>query len=237
MARDAKEIARQWNRIHTGVGKAGKEHFEKKGDGDPDFVQKPPNKTVKQPKSTNFVLSREAQISLPDEFLISELQDQLREKTHELSSSVPKNPLVVDLSVIIHGIMDPRKHYSSLRCIELIRSNKYELVTNNATIGEVRDILDNTFISPKIRELLGRVSMTTFQLKQLVNLLCDHSTNINPLTEYIETDQYLEDTNDAPYLKLLVAIQEFGGLLISRDQHLLKMDAYYPGKIFHPDRL
>lgn len=237
MTRNAKEIARQWNKDHHGKNMAGKEHFSKKGDGNSDFVQKPPNKTTKSSKSTNFVLSRETQISLPEEFLISELQDRLKEKTQELSSKVPQNPLIVDLSVIVHGIMDPRRHYSSLKIIELIRSNKYELVTNNATIGEVRNILDNTYIPPKIRELLGRLSMTAFQLKQLVNLLCDHSTNINPLTEYIETDQYLEDASDAPYLKLLIATQNFGGLLISRDQHLLKMVDYYPGKIFHPDRL
>lgn len=237
MARDAKEIARRWNDEHRGTNRAGVEHFAKKGDGNPDFPQKPPIKTAKPPKNTNLKLSREAQISLPDEFLISELQDRLQAKTRKQSSEMPSKPLVVDLSVSMHAIIDPHRHYSSLRVIELIRTGEYRLVSNNATIGEVRDILDNTFISPKIRELLGRVSMTAFQLKQLVDLLCDHSTNINPLTEYLETDRYLEDSSDAPYLKLLVAIQEFGGLLISRDRHLLKMVTYYPNKIFHPDRL
>ena len=228
---EKRENAEKFRLAHLGNNTVGREHANR--EGDPDIPVRTPHSSARKTNHRPLSSNTSAQRELVKDDKKAKLKDRLLEMRTETPALVPHHPVILDLSVIFGALV--LKHNDCIRIMDKIANSSCSLIVSNAILSEMISVVDNSYIPPMIRALMGRPSMTDEQLELMVQFVCKNATNIDHFVDSSEFfDPDLEDKADARYLIALLALDDHDVVLITRDRHLLKLARSYSDRIMHP---
>lgn len=119
--------------------------------------------------------------------------------------------VVIDTNILVSRYLTP--HGLAGQILRLWRDERFELLVSEATLEELRDVLQR----PSIR---GRGQLSLRQIDEIIEGFRISATVVSPT----ETIQVVVDPDDDKFLECAVA----GGaeLIVSRDPHLLDVKEY-----------